>query len=244
MSTSLQAEFLGIGDDAELMFCRALQLAKRTKTDGELNRNQTRTLHKRPENVIAKLLGSGHFIATETGYKIRGWAKWNKLNAQVEADLAKDRERKPKKGKPKKFQTESETIPPGFQVLEEKRREENIKTSPKTPKPPTPFQALQLALARDADGINCDDSGQGLNKGDWARIGKAAKLIFESEPTATPARVALLADRYGKANPSATLSASALASWWSRLAKEPVAAKRLSGFGVKTDADLGLGGRA
>jgi hypothetical protein len=98
-STLDDARIIDAGPDAELLWYRALQLAKRAETDGVLSAGQLGRLHPKPAAIKA-LVRVGLLRQADGGaYRLAGWLDWNKSRAQLDADRAAEKERKAAAGR-------------------------------------------------------------------------------------------------------------------------------------------------
>jgi len=74
------------GANAELLFIRTLAHARVHKTDGAVTEFDLRSVGaglRRPREAAQALVREGLWIATEDGWSIRSWEKWNGSNPQV-----------------------------------------------------------------------------------------------------------------------------------------------------------------
>ena len=89
---------LEAGPDAELLFVRCLSFLAAIPSDGFITERQVRSVVGLGLRNVTKRLTSlqevGLLEATEGGFVVRSWTKWNKTAEDIGKLLAKDRQRK------------------------------------------------------------------------------------------------------------------------------------------------------
>src|SRR3990167_8208216 len=89
---------LEAGEPAEVLYLRALGLAKLTLTDGLLTRRQLLTLGLEDLDArIASLVDVGLWISVDRGWQIRSWLRWNNSAERVE-EIRESRAKAGRKG--------------------------------------------------------------------------------------------------------------------------------------------------
>lgn len=92
---------LEAGPDAELLFVRCLSFLAAVPTDGFITERQLRSVVGMGLRNMTKRVSSlqevGLLEATEGGFVVRSWTKWNKTAEDIGKLLAKDRQRKASK---------------------------------------------------------------------------------------------------------------------------------------------------
>lgn len=96
LSVDLAADpaILEVGPDAELLYVRALQYAKRQRTDGLVPKPALPRLTlglRRPTTLPKRLADAGLWEVVEGGWRIRSWLRWN-LSLE-EQDARRERNR-------------------------------------------------------------------------------------------------------------------------------------------------------
>jgi hypothetical protein len=92
---------LEAGPDAELLFVRCLSFLASVSSNGFITDRQVRSVVGLGLRNVPKRLTTlqevGLLEATEGGFVVRSWTKWNKTAEEIGKLLAKDRERKARK---------------------------------------------------------------------------------------------------------------------------------------------------
>jgi len=145
------SRLIRVGSAGELLWYRALQLAKRLETDGVLERAQLLRISPRGNHTIDSLVAVGLLrpVDGETCFELAGWLSRNPSVADIEAKRAADRDRKVRGGKangtpvsgrnPDGIRTESERNPAGVAAdsgtrrEREREREREVKNNPLPP---------------------------------------------------------------------------------------------------------------
>lgn len=89
------SKFLAAGPVAGYLYISSLALAKRTLSDGNIDREQLAVIGvgiPKVEQQAQRLVEVGLWTATKDGWRITSWLKRNKSRAQVEADRERKRE--------------------------------------------------------------------------------------------------------------------------------------------------------
>lgn len=96
LSVDLAADpaILEAGPDAELLYIRALQYAKRQRTDGLVPKPALPRLTlglRRPTTLPKRLVDAGLWEVVEGGWRIRSWLRWNLSLEEQEARRERNR---------------------------------------------------------------------------------------------------------------------------------------------------------
>lgn len=96
LSVDLAADpaILEAGPDAELLYIRALQYAKRQRTDGLVPKPALPRLTlglRRPTTLPKRLADAGLWEVVEDGWRIRSWLRWNLSLEEQEARRERNR---------------------------------------------------------------------------------------------------------------------------------------------------------
>lgn len=96
LSVDLAADpaILEAGPDAELLYIRALQYAKRQRTDGLVPKPALPRLTlglRRPTTLPKRLADAGLWEVVEGGWRIRSWLRWNLSLEEQEARREQNR---------------------------------------------------------------------------------------------------------------------------------------------------------
>ena len=96
LSVDLAADpaILEAGPDAELLYIRALQYAKRQRTDGLVPKPALPRLTldlRRPTTLPKRLADAGLWEVVEGGWRIRSWLRWNLSLEEQEARRERNR---------------------------------------------------------------------------------------------------------------------------------------------------------
>lgn len=78
---------LEVGPDAELLYLRGLQYAKRQRTDGHIPKVALSTVGRdirRYTTLPQRLVTAGLWVAVNGGWNIRSWDGWNPTRAERE----------------------------------------------------------------------------------------------------------------------------------------------------------------
>jgi hypothetical protein len=91
LDVHFQRELSDVLPTSELLFVRALAYVRLHKTDGALTRRDLEDCARglrRPRENAAELVAHGFWVATDTGWRIKAWEKWNGSKEQVSAEKA------------------------------------------------------------------------------------------------------------------------------------------------------------
>jgi len=226
VSTRDDARLLRAGNDAELLWYRALQVAKPSATDGRLDIAQLRRISPRGMRPIEALEREGLLRRIDdTTFYLAGWLDWNESAEQNDARRQRDRQRKAAagaKGNAARWTPESAQIPGGIQTEsaripshEGKGREgKGIDTSTRTPRkgPDRPRDEILDSLALiDAPG---GDLGE-VTRSAWSHLAKIRRDL-PAHVTADDIRARV--SEYRRKHPTWDCTAAAVVKHWHTLA--------------------------